>query len=91
MPSQYASVESAAEAAIRFLCAHKHIEVGNVNYNLKFQVERKFAASDTYKRLHQFKKWLKQPRRNEKALCQAYRDLLQRHIIFMILEVHMQN
>jgi hypothetical protein len=90
MPSQYASVESAAEAAIRFLCAHKHI-VGNVNYNLKFQVERKFAASDTYKRLHQFKKWLKQPRRNEKALCQAYRDLLQRHIIFMIREVQMQN
>ena len=77
MPIQYASVENAAEAAIRFICTQKHVNVDDFKYNFKIQVERKLAASDTYQRLHQA---AETATKNMEALNQAYKHLLQRHI-----------
>lgn len=62
---------------------------GSLQVSLHTQSCRKLAASDAYKRLHQ--EVAETATNNVKTLCRAYRDLLQQHIIFMILEVHMQN
>ena len=38
MPTPYTAVESASKAAIKFFCAHKHVQANNVNRQLVMEI-----------------------------------------------------
>jgi hypothetical protein len=48
MPTEYATMESATENVINFLCTHKNMKVNNINHGQRNQMDGMNATSVTY-------------------------------------------